>query len=255
MATAVLTDFDGTLSPIVAQPDLARPLAGVGDILRALTRRFATVAVISGRPASFLAERLGDPHDTESPGPQLFGLYGLEWVAPDGGIVRHPEAGQWGAVIDEAMTRLGAAAPSGVLVEGKGLALTVHWRRAPEAEPWANTAVSREAEQSGLVVHPGRRSLELRPPLAIDKGSVTRELAGQADAACYFGDDIGDLPAYAALAELATKGARTVAIAVADRESDPSLLDAADLVLNGPAGALEALSWLASAPRQRAASS
>jgi trehalose 6-phosphate phosphatase len=84
--------------------------------------------------------------------------------------------------------------------------------------------------------------------LAIDKGSVVRSLLRGCTAACYFGDDLGDLPAFAALAEAtAEDGTATVAVAVADDESPPEVLEAADVVLRGPGQALAALEWLARA--------
>ena len=71
-ATAgIFSDFDGTLSPIVADPALAEPLAGVPELLGELARRYQVVAVVSGRPVAFLAARL--PASI-----LLAGLYGLE---------------------------------------------------------------------------------------------------------------------------------------------------------------------------------
>ena len=53
---ALCLDFDGTLSPIVDDPEAARPLEGIVELLEPLADRFAAVALISGRPADFLAE-------------------------------------------------------------------------------------------------------------------------------------------------------------------------------------------------------
>jgi trehalose 6-phosphate phosphatase len=152
-------------------------------------------------------------------------------------------------VIEETVARLRADAPAGGLVEAKGLAVTVHWRTAPELEAWATSAVAAEVERTGLVAHPGRRSLELRPPLTVDKGTVVRGLLEGSTAATYFGDDLGDLPAFATLADLAdTRGLAALSVAVADDESPAAVLDAADLVLSGPAEAIDALAWLAGPP-------
>ncbi len=253
--TAIVSDFDGTLSPIVDRPAEARPVEGTAGVLALLARRFRLVAVVSGRPASFLLDHLADPGAGAGSGtdsPHFVGLYGLEVATVDGGIAPEPEAAQWRPVIDEVVGRLRSGAPPGVLVEAKGLAVTVHWRTAPEAEPWAVAAVAAESEATGLRSHPGRMSLELRPPLAIDKGSVVRRLLDGCTAACYFGDDLGDLPAFAALADAAAEeGTATVAVAVADDESPPEVLDAADVVLGGPAQALAALEWLARARTER----
>ena len=78
-------------------------------------------------------------------------------------------------------------------------------------------------------------SVELRPPLEVDKGSVVRGLAASCSAACYFGDDLGDLPAFEALADMGRdEGMSTLSIAAVDDESDPSVAAAADVVVAGP---------------------
>ena len=77
---AVLCDFDGTLAPIVAEPETARPLPGVTDVLAVLAARYRLVAVASGRPAAFLVEHL------DVPGLERWGSYGLEWVDADGTV-------------------------------------------------------------------------------------------------------------------------------------------------------------------------
>jgi trehalose 6-phosphate phosphatase len=246
--TAVLTDFDGTLSPIVRDPYEARPLDGTAAILTRLARRFAEVAIISGRSVAYLEEHLAgsrssDPHHRV----RFVGLYGLEQSWGDGRITVEPAAEAWHEVIDAAVAELQRHAPDGVLVEPKGLAVTVHWRRAPEVEGWATAAVAAEVERSGLRAHPGRMSVELRPPLDVDKGSVVRALAGSCSAACYFGDDLGDLPAFEALADLRGRGLHTVAAAVLDDESDPRVAAMADLIVSGQREALDALAWLADA--------
>lgn len=248
--TAVLTDFDGTLSPIVAQPESAWPLAGVAEALSRLAQRFGVVAVVSGRPVSFLMERLSVPATATGARPvgvpRFVGLYGLEWSDGSGGITAEPSALAWLAVLDEVVARLEQTVPVGALVEPKGLAVTVHWRTAPEIEPGAIAAAADEAGRTGLVSHLGRRSVELRPPLPIDKGSVTRALAGKCSAATFLGDDLGDLPAFAALDALSSEtGLSAVKVAVADRESVPEVTAAADLVLDGPHQALGVLEWLA----------
>ncbi len=253
--SAIVSDFDGTLSPIVADPDEARPLGGVAELLARLARRFGVVAVVSGRPVSFLIDRLtpaghGPSDDGAGPGGiptglRLVGLYGLEWSDEAGATVREPEAERWRSAVEGSVARLVSTAPAGVEVEGKGLAVTVHWRQAPEAEPWVTEAVASESGRTGLRSHPGRMSIELRPALDVDKGSVVRRLVQGCSAACYLGDDLGDLPAFAALAALSTAGMATVSVAVVDDESAPEVAAAADLTLSGPREALDLLGWLA----------
>jgi len=243
-ASAVLTDFDGTLAPIVPDPATAAPLAGVPAVLAALTRRFALVAVVSGRPASFLAQRLAGA----GPALRLFGAYGLEWI--EHGTPHYaPEVEPWWApvaqVVEAARVEFAATA---VGVEDKGCSVTVHWRRAPGEAARARDFARGWAQRTGLTLQPGRMAVEFRPPVGIDKGVVVERLARGCAAACFAGDDAGDLAAFAALDRLALEGTRTVRIAVADEETPPELAAAADIVTAGPVEALALLRALATRP-------
>jgi trehalose 6-phosphate phosphatase len=240
---ALFLDFDGTLSAIVPDPVGARPLPGVPELLVDLASRFVLVAVISGRPTGFLRDVLGSPAGVE-----LVGLYGLERAlgGSDEGV---GWAGTVSTVVDEAS----AAAPAGVYVEPKGLTVTLHWRHAPEARRWVSEFAERQRQDRGFAVHPGRMELELRPPLHVDKGTVVRalasELAGAVRQVAVFGDDMGDLPAFAAVGELGTEGQPVGAVRVAavDVESPAAVADAADLTVAGAVGAVDVLRALAAA--------
>ncbi|HXW39468.1 MAG TPA: trehalose-phosphatase [Acidimicrobiales bacterium] len=239
--TALVCDYDGTLSPIVDDPDDARPAAGAVEVLSDLSRRFGVVAVVSGRRLSFLLRQL----DGTPPSVRMVGLYGLEHRGPEG-VGVDPEAAAWTPVVREVVDRLRASQPPGVLVEDKEFGVTVHWRRAPEAATWAESTAAREAKRSGLRAQPGKMAVELRLPLAMDKGTVVRELAAEAGAALYVGDDSGDLPAFRALTRLADeRGAAAVTAAVVGPETPPDLLEAADLTIPSPGDAVNLLRWLA----------
>jgi trehalose 6-phosphate phosphatase len=101
-----------------------------------------------------------------------------------------------------------------------------------------------EAARSGLVVRPAKASVELHPPLHADKGSVVEHASAGLEAVCFLGDDVGDLPAYDALDRLSTAGVHTVKVAVATSEAPVTLLERADVVVDGPAGALALLQTL-----------
>ncbi len=243
-----MTDFDGTLAPIVDDPGRSLPVPGVPALLDRLAQRFAVVAVVSGRPVEFLAERLlgpgGRSRSGRPPKVSLFGLYGIERITPGGESVL-PAAQQWrsavAAVVDEARE----SAPGGVGVEDKGLTVTLHWRRAPEHARWAVSFARARARSTGLELSEGRMSSELKPPRVGDKGAVVREVGAGLHAACFLGDDRGDLPAFEALDGLTAEGLVAVKIAVASEEAPPALLRQADLVVDGPQGAKEVLEALA----------
>ena len=222
----------------------ARPLPGVPKLLADLAGPFELVAVVSGRPPSFLAEVLGDPAGVE-----FVGLYGLARALGD-----TEDAARWAGVIDEVVAEATADAPAGVYVEPKGLTTTLHWRHAPEARPWVEAFAARQAQARGLALHRGRMELELRPPVAVDKGTVVHALAaehaGRLRTVAAFGDDLGDLPAFAAVGELADATGvplRAVRVAAVDDESPPEVAARADLTVRGAAGAVALLRVLADA--------
>lgn len=237
--TALLTDFDGTLAAIVPDPETAEPLAGAPEVLQALGERFAVVAVVSGRPVRFLARHLA----VAAPAVRLYGGYGVEWM--EDGVVRVDDAVQaWAPQARAILDAARAQAPPGVGIEDKGWAVTLHWRPAPEAGRWAEDFAARWSADTGMVLQPGRMAVEFRPPVAFDKGTVVERLAAGCHAACFAGDDAGDLAAFAALDRIASAGTRTVRVAVADVESPPELVAAADVVVDGPRAALDLLRGL-----------
>lgn len=231
----MLTDFDGTLAPIVDDPTAAAPLPGVPEVLALLHDRYAVVAVVSGRPVDYLRRRLGDEL-------RLSGLYGLERFE-GGTVVSTAGADRWRPVVATSVAR--AEAELGSIVEDKGLSLTLHFRTAPGRSDEVCTWADGEAARSGLVVRNAKSSLELHPPVPADKGSVVRELSAGLGAVCFLGDDVGDLPAYDALDALAAQGVHTVRIAVRTEESPAEVLSRADIVVDSPHGALVLLESLA----------
>lgn len=238
--TALCTDFDGTLAEIVAHPDDAVPRPDALPVLHALVARFGLVAVVSGRPVDFLLDRL------PVPGLALVGQYGLERLEA-GRIVEHPDVEAYAERIRAVADRADVELP-GVHVERKGrAAVTLHWRTGVEQRDagarWADAA----AAATGLVAHGGRMSVELRPPIAVDKGSVVRQLVAGHRIAAFAGDDRGDLAAFAALADLRARGVLTdaVRIGVRSAEAPPELEAATDVTVDGPAGLVALFSALA----------
>ncbi len=235
----LVLDFDGTISHIVDHPDDAVAIDGVIDVLTDLTS-YLRVAFITGRPVEWLVARMSPLAEH---GVEFIGLHGHERLR-DGVIVPHRDAAPWRDVIDEVHTHVIAVAPEGVIVESKGLGLAIHWRTAPEAEDWIRAFVAQAAAETGLVAHPGRFALELRPPVDLDKGHAMDELIAEhhPGAVAFFGDDLVDLPAISAMRR--HPKIASVAFYVASHEGPQQMADAADVVLDGPDEALGVLSAL-----------
>jgi trehalose 6-phosphate phosphatase len=237
LRAALVVDYDGTLSPIVTDAAAARPHPEAPALLARLRDRLGLVAVVSGRPVDFLAPLLPD-------GLVLAGLYGLE-VATDTGRRNHPQSGNWREVIDDVAGRAEIRGPKGVVVERKGLSLTLHYRTVPELETATAAYAAEEALRSGLVARPARMSWELHPPIEVDKGTAVLDLADDFSAVAFAGDDLGDLPGFDALDELAARGVTTLRIAVDSPEAPLELLERADVVVDGPDGLVALLERLA----------
>jgi trehalose 6-phosphate phosphatase len=237
----VATDFDGTLAPLVADPQTSRPAGGAIEALRDLAARGARIAVITGRDAATVV-RLGGL--AEVPGIAVAGLYGLEtW---HDGTLSTPEPPPEIAVLRDRLPS--AVEPGGpeVWIEDKRLSLVVHFRRAADplaAQAAVEAAVTELGTDLGFEVHPGSNVLELRLPGYDKAGALARLVAG-CPAALYLGDDRGDLPAFAEIRSLRASGLPAYSVGV--RSSDvPELDGAADVEVPDPAAAVELLEALA----------
>ncbi|MBL1081844.1 trehalose-phosphatase [Streptomyces actinomycinicus] len=249
--TAVIgLDFDGTLAPIVADPEQARAHPDAVPALAALAPEVASVAVITGRPAD-VAVRYSGFGDV--PGLEhltVLGHYGAErWDAATGEITApapHPGVAAVRAELPALLERAGAG--QGTWIEEKGRAVAVHTRRATDPQATFESLrapLADLAARHGLIVEPGRLVLELRPP-GMDKGVALTEHVRTTGARCvvYAGDDLGDLPAFAAVDELRTDGTPGLLICSGSTEVT-ELAERADLVVDGPEGVVALLRALA----------
>jgi trehalose 6-phosphate phosphatase len=240
----LLTDFDGTLSPIVSEPATARLVEGAARALARLAERLAVVAVVTGRaPAD--ARRM-----TGVEGLLVAGNHGTEWLEPGADVpAPSPELDGVRGSLDALLARLPAL--EGVTIEDKGLSATVHYRTAsdPAAARDAVVAALRDVAQ-GIELRPGRMSIELRPVGLGDKGSATRAIADRFGlrGALVMGDDVTDLDMFAAVEELRAAGrlsAAIIGVGGSDREVPPEVTAAADVMLASPAEAAALLEALA----------
>ncbi|MFF7448264.1 MULTISPECIES: trehalose-phosphatase [unclassified Streptomyces] len=243
-------DFDGTLAPIVPDPEQAGAHPDAVPALAALAPRVASVAVITGRPPG-LAVRLGGFAGVAGLDHLVvLGHYGAErWDAATGDLsapAPHPGVAGARAELPGFLDRIGAW--QGTWIEEKGRALAVHTRRATDPQAAFETLrapLTDLAGRHGLIVEPGRLVLELRPP-GIDKGVAlldhVRELG--AESVLYVGDDLGDLPAFGAVDKLRSDGVPGLLVCSGSEEVT-ELADRADLVVDGPRGVVGLLRGLA----------
>jgi trehalose 6-phosphate phosphatase len=246
--SAVLTDVDGTIAPIVMNPAEASVPDRTRELLAELAGRYALVGALSGRRALDARRVVGLDELAYS------GNHGFELLLPGDTDVR-PDPSLDGHETDAPRFVEGLDGSelerAGIRTEDKGAIVALHWRGAENetsAESLANEIAS-EAEWQGLVPHRGRKVLEIRPDVAINKGIAVAALipARPIETALYAGDDRTDVDAFTALRTLQQDGQlkATACIGVASDESPPEVSREADLVVKGPNGFVEVLEALA----------
>jgi trehalose 6-phosphate phosphatase len=243
-------DFDGTLSPIVDDPEKAHIHPDAGTVLTDLAAQVRAIAVVTGRPARQVLD-LGGLEEVGNAigesGRELFvlGQYGNErWTSTDRRVIS-PKPPRGLATFMGGLPRLlreGDAA--GAWVEEKGLAVAVHLRRLddPEAAYERLLPVLTESARShGLDVEPGRAVIEVRAP-GMHKGAAVRALTDElgARAFVFCGDDLGDIEAFKAVEELRGKDFPGLLVCSGSEEEN-ALAGLADVVVDGPGGVLELL--------------
>jgi trehalose 6-phosphate phosphatase len=250
-AAAVLLDVDGTLAPIVRHADDAHVPETTRRPLIAVARRYGFVACVSGRRAA-IARRIVSLGSIT-----YVGNHGSEVLAGGASeVVVDEEVAAWTERVRAfAAAELDRADVHRTRVRGedKHAIAAFHWRGAPD-EAAAQTvaeAVARRAVDAGFAVHHGRKVIEVRPPVTMDKGrGVERLLTGRGlQVALYAGDDKTDCDAFAGLRRLVAAGELGAAICVGVRSDEtPAELERdADLLVDGPAGVRELLNALAAA--------
>lgn len=246
-------DFDGTLSPIVDDPTEAHIHPDAAGVLVDLAETVLAIAVITGRPArQALAlgglDEVGNQLGEAGRELYLFGQYGNErWSSTNRRVVspRPPHGlSSFIAALPATLRRAGAA---DAFIEEKGLGVAVHTRRL--ADPAGSFArllgpVSELADSYGLAVEPGRNVVEVRSP-GMHKGNAVHLIAEEVGARGFLfaGDDLGDVEAFRAVAELRDAGLATLLVCSASDEQS-ALVELADIVVKGPDGVMELLRQL-----------
>lgn len=246
---AVFCDIDGTLAPIVRRPEQAHVKEEISLLLGRLGRRYGCVACVTGRPVAEARRLVGVGSIAYA------GSHGAELLRPgDQRPTLVPAFSSWEASVGRFVTARESTRDLKLLrirIEDKGPIKAFHWRGAPDeeaAETWL-AGVAREAEAEGLSPHWGRKVLEIRPPVPVDKGQAVRTLVeGSAvHQALFAGDDVTDLDAFDALDALAVDGTLdvTVRVGVRSPEGPAAIVERADVVVEGVRGMIDVLDALA----------
>jgi trehalose 6-phosphate phosphatase len=243
-------DFDGTLSPIVDDPERARIHPEAREVLVDLAAEVAAIAVITGRPARQALdlgglEEVGDAVAEAGKELYLFGQYGNErWSSTRRRIISPRPPHGLATFLRDLPRALRNAGAADAYVEDKGLAFGVHTRRLADPDGSFDRLLPplRElAGRNGLVLEPGRHVIEVRAP-GMDKGKAVDTLVEEIDAGAFLfaGDDLGDVEAFDAVGKLEKEGMPTLLVCSASVEQS-ALVALSDVVVHGPEGVLDLL--------------
>jgi trehalose 6-phosphate phosphatase len=240
----LLTDLDGTLAPMVDDPDGSRPIPEAVAALTRLTARLAVVGVISGRAPDDARRRLGTDRLL------VIGNHGQERLEPgEERAALSPALAAAAEAIRAVLARV--STEEGVWVDDKGPSATIHYRSAPDPAAAAERIAGELGDVSagGLTLRPGRMSWELRAAGAADKGTAVTQLISRHGlrGLVVLGDDVTDLDMFRAASEARARGELNAAIlAVAGGDEVPAAVTAAaDVVLPDPQAVAALLTALA----------
>jgi trehalose 6-phosphate phosphatase len=244
---AVLLDIDGTLAPIVRHAADAHVPEATRALLIEIARRYRLVGCVSGRRANTAR--------------QIVAIGTIAYIGNHGGELLRPRATRpeidpelaaWTARVRAFAERTLTTELQRLRVrsEDKDAIAAFHWRGAPDERAAAEAVarIAHRAEEEGFAIHWGRKVLEVRPPVGLDKGlGIARLLRGSTVAAAlYVGDDTTDLDAFRGLRTLVESGslASAVCAAVSSDEAPAELGQEADLTVDGTGGVRELLEAL-----------
>jgi trehalose-phosphatase len=198
-------DYDGTLTPIVSRPELAVLSPEVKDLLRGLAQKpVLSVGIISGRSLVEIKSMVAvdgiyyaGNHGLEIDGP------GLKYVSREAETAR--------ALIKDLAGKLATALGdiSGVIIEDKGLSLSVHYRLVKEGEEKIVADIFQSItgtlrDKGKIRITTGKKVFEVRPPIDWNKGKAVEKIAGEIKTVLnlgqaltvYLGDDNTDEDAF-----------------------------------------------------------
>lgn len=242
----LVTDVDGTISPIAPTPEAAQVTPRSRDLLRRLAGQIALVAAVSGRAADDLSARVGIPEMV------YVGNHGLERMR-GGEIAAQPEAVAARPALERVIAALQPRLLPGMILEDKRVTLSIHYRQT--ADPAAAEAdfaplIEQVVSANGLRLFRGRMVFEVRPAVEVNKGTAFARLVADhaLEAAVYLGDDVTDADALIVASALRRAGScYALGIGVESAETPVVIQEEADLLVAGVSGVEAFLDWFSSA--------
>lgn len=232
----LFTDFDGTVSQVASTPGEATLADNAGEALATLGKSISFVAIVTGRSADDARARINGEHIA------IIGNHGLERITESGRVV-HPGAQPHIDDIAQAMAAIHQELAHdpialGAVFENKGLSASIHYRLTADREAARSRIldlVKREAQDRGLHFTEGKLVIELRPTVSVNKGTAVLDMIGELGlrGAIFIGDDVTDVDAFLALKAVTGDNFLGTSVAVLSPETDPSVREAADVVVNG----------------------
>lgn len=200
---AVFLDYDGTLTPIVDRPEDAVISESMRDAVRELAGR-CPVCVVSGRDRPVVQELMGLDNLI------VAGSHGFDIWSPSGGAIQKEHGGEFAEVLEAVKQQLHEVMDpiEGALVEPKKGSVAAHYRLVPDQDRGkikdiVDRILARHPDQ--LKVTPGKMVYEIQPKIDWDKGKAVLYLLDALGLdrddvmPMYFGDDVTDEHAFAAL--------------------------------------------------------
>ncbi|MDO8735675.1 MAG: trehalose-phosphatase [Thermoleophilia bacterium] len=247
-ASAVFLDLDGTLAPIMPRPNDVAVTPEISRMIRKLAHAYLAVTVVSGRPATGAKRIVGNAELA------YIGNHGFETMLPGHAVVVCEEAQEYIPKIRELVEycrKDEELAEMGIWLEDKTATMSFHFRRS--SDPDQSAAFIRDKffpriKELGLAVSAGRKVIEVRPPVPVNKGVAVGQLLDRLDCrqAIYIGDDTTDVDA---LKELRKRKRRKntvmVGVGVISSEMPSDLAKNSDLLVDRISGVEVALQILA----------
>lgn len=199
---SLFLDFDGTLVDLAPTPDAIRVSIGLRELLARLHYCLeGRLAILSGRSVDDLLGHLAPVTLA------IAGSHGLERTGPGDKIVAPPAPD----ALAEAVYVLRGVQNHypDVLIEEKPFGVAIHFRLAPEAEEACRFAATEVANQTGMVVQPGKMVFELKPSSGTKGGALRAFMAEPpflTTRPVFLGDDLTDEHGFEAAMDLAGAG-------------------------------------------------